>query len=99
MLRVLQVKQCGTRINKIYNVTSLRENTIQENPKAPRMHQEHQEILQSFTLLFKRMVAKLQQNYMREMGESGEKFWYNGVVVITSCQNEEKGLPFKGGKE
>jgi hypothetical protein len=31
--------------------------------------------------------------------ESGEKFWYNRVVVKTSSQNEEKGPPFKGGKE
>jgi hypothetical protein len=33
------------------------------------------------------------------MRESGERFWHNRVAVKTSCQNEEKGLPFKGGKE
>ena len=33
------------------------------------------------------------------MRESGERFWYNGVTVKTSCQNEEKGLLFKGEKE
>ena len=32
------------------------------------------------------------------MRESGETFWQNRVVVKKSCQNE-KGLPFKGGKE
>jgi hypothetical protein len=31
--------------------------------------------------------------------ESGDKYWYNGVAVKTSCQNEEKGLPFKGGED
>jgi hypothetical protein len=28
-----------------------------------------------------------------------EKFWHKRVVVKTSCQNEERWLPFKGGKE
>jgi hypothetical protein len=44
------------------------------------------------------MAPKLQEKNGR-VRESGERFWYNGVTVKTSYQNEEKGLPFKGGKE
>jgi hypothetical protein len=40
LLRVLQVKQCGTKINKIYNVTLPRENTIQDNQENTKKHQE-----------------------------------------------------------
>jgi hypothetical protein len=36
---------------------------------------------------------------MGENEREREKFWHNRVVVKTSCQNEERGLPFKGGKE
>jgi hypothetical protein len=31
--------------------------------------------------------------------EIGERFWDNRVAVKNSCQNEDKGLRFKGGKE
>jgi hypothetical protein len=63
------------KINKIYNVTSPRENTIQEKPKAPRMHQtKHQEILQSFTLLLQERLPNGTKNHKRKMGEN-EREW------------------------
>ena len=47
------------------------------------------------------MAAILQQDYMRKMGENEREweFWHNRVAVKTWCQNEERGLPFKVGKE
>jgi hypothetical protein len=75
-------------------------------PINPRIHQEstkeHQEILQSFTLLLHEKLSngtKITRENWERMRESGERFWYNGVTVKNSCQNEEKGLPFKGRKE
>jgi hypothetical protein len=55
LLRVLQVKQCETKINKTlqYYLTNRKCHTrVAENIKnAPRTPREHQDILQSFTLL------------------------------------------------
>jgi hypothetical protein len=74
--------------------------------REPRIHQEntkeHQEILQSFTLLLQERLPNGTKNHKRKwerMRESGERFWHNRVVVKNSCQNEERGLPFKGGRE
>ena len=56
---------------------------------------EHQEIPQSFTLLLQERLpngTKITREKWERMGESGERFWYNGVTMKTSCQNEEKGI-------
>ena len=45
---------------------------------------EHQEILQSFTLLLQERLPndiKITREIWERMKESGEKFWHNRVVV------------------
>jgi hypothetical protein len=43
--------------------------------------------------------TKITREKWERMRESGERFWHNRVALKTNCKNEEKGLPFKGGKE
>jgi hypothetical protein len=77
-----------TRINKIYNITLPKENTIQENQEYTK---EHQEILQSFTLLLQERVPNGTKNHKKKWErkrESRERFWHNRVVVKNSCQND-----------
>ena len=69
---------------------------------TPREHHRTPRDPPKLHFIAPRKVTKWQQNYKRKwerMRESGERFWYNGVTVKTSCQNEEKGLLFKGRKE
>jgi hypothetical protein len=85
LLRVLQVKQCEAKINKTlqYYLTKRKYHTrVAQN--TPRMHQEHQEILQSFTLLLQERLpngTKITREKWERMRESGERFWHNRVVV------------------
>jgi hypothetical protein len=68
LFRVLQVEQCETKINKIYNVTSLRENTIQEktksNKNAPRTPRDPPKL----HFIAPRKVAKWHQKLQEKNG-------------------------------
>jgi hypothetical protein len=102
LLRVLQVKQCEAKINKTlqYYLTKRKYHT--------RVAKKHQECTKNTKRSSKASLYcskewlqncnKITFEKWERVRESGENFWYNGVVVKTSCQNEEKGLPFKGGK-
>ena len=71
MLRVLQVKQCGTKINKIYNVPLPRENTIQENEEYTKRTLRDPPKLHFIT---PRKVTKWHQKSQEKMGEN-EREW------------------------
>jgi hypothetical protein len=74
LLRVLQVKQCGTKINKIYNVTLPRENTIQENQEYTKEHQRTPRDPPKLHFITPRKVTKWHQKSQEKMGEN-EREW------------------------
>jgi hypothetical protein len=67
LFRVLQVKQCGTKINKIYNVTLPRENIIQENQKYTKRTPRDPRKLHFVT---PRKVTNWHQKSQEKMGEN-----------------------------
>ena len=76
MLRVLQVKQCGTKINIIYNVTLPRENIIQENQEYTKRTPRDPPNLH---FIAPRKVTKWHQKSQERMRESGERF---GIIEL-----------------
>jgi hypothetical protein len=62
---------------------------------------EHQEILQSFTLLLQERLPsgiKITREKWERMRESGERFWYNGVTVKLNVKMRRRGFLLKEGK-
>jgi hypothetical protein len=62
----------------------------------------HKRSSKASILLSKKNLPNGTKNHERKwerMRERGERFWHNRVVVRNPCENEERGLPFKGGRE
>jgi hypothetical protein len=68
LLRVLQVKQCGTKINKIYNVTLPRENTIQENQEYKKRTPNNTKRSSKASLYYSKKGYQMAPKITRENG-------------------------------
>jgi hypothetical protein len=102
LLRVLQVKQCGTNINKIYNITLLRENTIQENQEYTKRTPKNTKRSSKVSLYCSKkdyeMAPKITRENEREWRRVGRDF---GIITLVwnFMSNEAGGIPFIWGRE